>query len=372
MHFYVTLTMNCSLQCSYCYGKCVNDFGQPFPFKVDSSLPSSITYSVADLVEFLKQDPEPTLIFYGGEPTLALDKMREIMDNVPAKAYMMQTNGLFLDKLEPEYSKRFHTVLVSLDGDEALTDHYRGRGTYRRVIENLKLFRSRGFRGEFIARMTVDPETDLRQAVRWLLFNQEFPFGSVHWQLDAQFWQSDYEKGRVQKWFERYNLDVRGLIEDWVSHMEEKGEVLRIYPLIGVAESLITRRPTKLRCGAGWTEFNIQTNGKITPCPVMAGMKGFYIGSIWDTDPRSLADAVLVKAPCNRCSIYEICGGRCLYANVTKLWGDEGYRLVCGTVENLVNSLKAVESRIRRAISGGKIIVADFSYPKYNSCEIIP
>ncbi|MFH0897335.1 MAG: TIGR04084 family radical SAM/SPASM domain-containing protein [Candidatus Bathyarchaeota archaeon] len=372
MHFYVTLTLNCNLQCRYCYGKCIDDFGQPFPFKVDNSLPSSITYNVADLAEFLKQDPEPTLIFYGGEPTLALDKMREIMDNVPAKAYMMQTNGLLLDKLEPAYSKRFHTVLISLDGDEALTDYYRGKGTYRRVIENLKLFRSRGFRGEFIARMTVDPETDLCQAVKWLLSNEGFPFESVHWQLDAQFWKRDYEKERVKKWFERYNRDVRSLIEDWVSNMEAKGKVLRIYPLIGVAESLITRRSEKLRCGAGWTEFNIQTDGKITPCPVMAGMKDFYLGSIRDTDLQSLANAILVKEPCPQCSVYEICGGRCLYANATKLWGSEGYRLVCETVENLVNSLKAVKSRMCQAVSSGKINAADFSYPKYNSCEIIP
>lgn len=372
MHFYVTLTLNCNMQCRYCFGKCIDELGQPFPFEVDDDLPTQITYHVKDLMKFLKGDPEPTIIFYGGEPTLEPDRMKEIMDNIQAKEYVMQTNGLLLDKIGIDYIERFSTILVSLDGDESLTDYYRGKGTYRRVIENLNLLRNRGFQGEFIARMTVGPETDIRQAVNWLLFNGEFSFKSVHWQLDAQFWRSDYDEKRVQTWFELYNNGVRRLVEDWIAHMEMTGEVLRVYPFVGVMESLLTGGTTKLRCGAGWTEFNIQTDGKITPCPVMAGMKNFYLGNIWETKPQRLIDAILVKEPCHSCSVYGVCGGRCLYANATKLWGDEGYSLVCRTVKNLIDSLKAAQPKVLQLISSKVIAGADFNYPKYNSCEIIP
>ena len=58
---------------------------------------------------------------------------------------MIQTNGLLLDRLEPEYVNRFHTILVSLDGDEELTDYYRGKGTFRKVIDNVKLDREERF-----------------------------------------------------------------------------------------------------------------------------------------------------------------------------------------------------------------------------------
>ena len=102
MHFYATLNLNCNLQRRYCHGKCVDDFGKPFPFKVDSYLPTTVRYNTADLAKFLRRDPEPaTIIFYGGEPTLALEKMQEIMDDCPENIFMMQTNGLLLDKLEP-------------------------------------------------------------------------------------------------------------------------------------------------------------------------------------------------------------------------------------------------------------------------------
>ncbi|MDQ1281390.1 MAG: hypothetical protein QG670_2655 [Thermoproteota archaeon] len=372
MHFYVTLTLNCNMHCKYCYGKCLDDFGQPFPFEVDDKLPTSITYNLSDLTGFLKQDVEPSVIFYGGEPLLALDKIREIMDNVQVKAFVMQTNGLLLDRLGEKYCRKLDTVLISLDGNENLTDYYRGPGTYRKIIDNLKLLRNRGFDGELIARMTVESETNIREAVRWLLFNKEFPFKSVHWQLDAQFWQNDYESKRIQRWFERYNRGIRDLVKDWISHMEATGNVLRIYPFIGVMESLLSGKSTKLRCGAGWVEFNIQTDGNITPCPVMAGMRKFYLGNIHETNPRNLIDAALVGYPCPKCSIYSTCGGRCLYANTTKLWGDEGYRLVCGTVENLINSLIEVLPKVHQMIHEYSVKREAFNYPKYNSCEIIP
>jgi uncharacterized protein len=373
MHFYVTLTLNCNLQCRYCYGKCVDDFGKPFPFESDSSLPVTLRYETSDLAKFLRRDTEhATIIFYGGEPTLALEEMRSIMDDCPENIFMMQTNGLLLDKLEPEYLRRFETILVSLDGDQALTDYYRGKGVYRKVIGNLKLIRERGFNGELVARMTVDPETDIRQAVKALLQNGEFPFSSVHWQLDAQFWQGDYNETKVKQWFKKYNEDVMGLGDDWVESIEKTGLIPRVYPFLGVIEYLLSGEPSKLRCGAGWTEFNIQTDGNITPCPVMAGMKDFYLGDIWTSDPKSLKDKLLVKEPCTSCPISGACGGRCLYANVTNLWGEKGYSLVCATVRNLVDSMEAALPRIRRMISGGWIDLDDLNYPKFNSCEIIP
>ena len=80
--------------------------------------------------EFCSKDPDCVLTFYGGEPLMCIDQLRQIMDTVEPKLFMIQTNGLLLDKLEPKYVNRFHTILVSVDGEEALTDYYRGKGTF--------------------------------------------------------------------------------------------------------------------------------------------------------------------------------------------------------------------------------------------------
>jgi putative peptide-modifying radical SAM enzyme len=374
MHFYVTLTNNCNLKCRYCYGKACEDFGSDFhDLTVDYSLPSSISYDTDALQAFLEKDRDTVLVFYGGEPLLRIDKLREIMDRARNSRFMIQTNGLLLDRLEPEYVNKFETILVSVDGDEALTDHYRGKGTYRRVANNVQRILANGFRGEIIARMTVGEETEIDRQVLALIHGKDLPVSSVHWQLDALFWQNDFPRRQFAKWAtESYNPRLRSLIQAWVEHMRIDGEVLRLYPLVGVMQSLLVNETSPLRCGAGWIMFNIQTDGNITPCPVMAGMKDFYLGNIRETSSESLRDTAFVSDPCTRCDIYGICGGRCLYANATKLWGDKGFRQVCDTVKGMMDSLHEALPEVRHLIQEGKIQLEDFEYTKYNSCEIIP
>ena len=118
-------------------------------------------------------------------------------------------------------------------------------------------------------------------------------------------------------WFSRYNDEVNRLISHWVVYMEETGQVLKIYPFFGVTESILMRDTTKLCCGAGWAEFNIQTDGNITPCPVMAGMKNFYLGNIWETNPRDLVDAARALAEHNWESRFQLfCASLYIYAFV--------------------------------------------------------
>jgi len=374
MHFYITLTNNCNLKCRYCYGKACEDFGSDFhDLAVDYSLPSSISYDTDALLTFLEKDQDPVLVFYGGEPLLRMDKLREIMDRAKNSRFMIQTNGLLLDRLEPEYVNEFETIFVSVDGDETLTDHYRGKGTYRRVANNVQRILENGFRGEIIARMTVGEETEIDRQVLALVHGKDLPVSSVHWQLDALFWQNDFPKRRFAEWATgSYNPRLRELIRAWVEHIEKNGEVLRLYPLVGVMQSFLMGEPSRLRCGAGWIMFSIQTDGNITPCPVMAGMKDFYLGNIRETAPESLRNAVFVSEPCTGCEIYQICGGRCLYANATKLWGNEGFNQVCGTVRNMVGSLYEALPQVRALIADGRIRREHFEYPRYNSCEIIP
>ena len=374
MHFYVTLTNDCNMKCRYCYGKACEDFGSDFrDLAIDYSLPSSIAYDTETLRKFMQRDRDPAIVFYGGEPLLQIDRLREIMDQLPHCRFMIQTNGLLLGKLEPEYVNKFETILVSVDGDEALTDYYRGKGTYRNVAKNVLRIRENGFKGEIVARMTVGEETDIDRQVIALIQSSDLPVSSVHWQLDALFWQNDFPKRRFAEWAtESYNPRLRQLIRVWIECMKNNGEVLRLYPLVGVMQSLLQNESSPLRCGAGWVMFNIQTDGNITPCPVMAGMKDFYLGNIRETSPQCLKDAVFVSKPCTECEIYQTCGGRCLYANATKLWGDEGFSQVCGTVKNMVDALRETVPEIRRLIGEGSVRMEDFQYPRHNSCEIIP
>lgn len=295
------------------------------------------------------------------------------MDAVPAARFVLQTNALLLDRVNMDYVNRFDSIFASLDGDEATSDYYRGRGTYKKVVSNIKTIRENGFKGEIVARMTIGEETEIDKQVMALIQHPDVPISSVHWQLDALFWQNDFPKRRFLTWAEEsYNPRLRKLIGFWVECMRENGQVLRLYPLVGVMQSLLHREPSLLRCGAGWSLFNIQTDGNITPCPVMSGLKDFYMGNILETPLKSLREPVFVSEPCPSCEMFHICGGRCLYANVTRLWGQEGFTQVCGTVRNLIEALYEVLPSVSALIDAGRIRLNDFEYQKYNGCEIIP
>ncbi|MEM2282146.1 MAG: TIGR04084 family radical SAM/SPASM domain-containing protein [Candidatus Hadarchaeales archaeon] len=361
MFFHLFLTTRCNLSCRYCYGSAMED--KPFPFSADLCLPEEFT-DFEGLKSFLERDPDPTLIFYGGEPLLALEGMLWLMDHVKAR-FILQTNGLLLNHLPPEYLSRLHTILLSIDGREETTDFFRGKGTFRRVLENLRRL---DFGGELVARMTVMEPVDIFEEVTWLLTNEDFPFRSVHWQLNAGFW-ADADRRNFADWVEGYNLGVRRLAEWWVRQMEG-GKVLRIYPLLGVARSLLLHERCWMRCGAGHSNYAIQTDGRIVPCPAMWGMRSYYLGSIESSDPLNLPK-IFPSGPCAQCELLEVCGGRCLYAAITQKWG-ASYKLVCQSVRNLLESLLQLLPRIRRVLEEGRVKMEDFDYLEFNGCEIIP
>ena len=376
MFFHLILTSDCNLQCKYCFGESLEDFDYDFgdDIDVDYNLPRNINYDVELLNNFCAKDSDCVLTFYGGEPLLQADKLREIMNKVKPKHFMIQTNGLLLDKIEPKYVNRFHTILVSIDGEETLTDYYRGKGTFQKVIDNLKLTKKNGFEGELIARMTVMEQTDIEKQVKWLLNNEKFFFTSIHWQLNAGFWGNDFQRRKFEQWTKTsYIPGLKRLAQFWVDKMEKEGVVLKIYPLLGIAESLLNdEKNCLMRCGGGWINYAIQTDGYIIPCPTMWGMKKYYLGHIKDANPLQLPKILVNQKPCVDCTILKVCGGRCLYTNITKRWNDNAYKKVCYTVEQLIGTIEAEIPRIQSLIRRKKISLNDFDYLKYNGCEIIP
>ena len=190
------------------------------PVEIDGDLPPDLSYDTALLYDFLARDPSPTVTFYGGEPLMRRDLVERIVREAPVQRFMIQTNGLLLDHLAPDIVNRFSTILVSLDGREALTNENRGAGVFSRVISNVKKIRANGYRGELIARMTVTERTDIFDAVRYLAENPDYSFSSIHWQMDANF-TGDFSHRTFAKWAkERYNPGTRALVTAWVDEME--------------------------------------------------------------------------------------------------------------------------------------------------------
>jgi uncharacterized protein len=374
VYFHLILTDECNLCCSYCRAKAFLDLPESEGERaviLDEGLPVDVAYDTEELYRFLKQDPSPTLTFYGGEPLLRADLIERIIKEAPVKRFMIQTNGMLLDRLRPDTVNRFATILVSLDGSEQLTDAHRGKGVYHRVMENVRKIKSQGYSGELIARMTVTEKTDIVDAVSYLAENPDYSFTSIHWQIDANF-AGDFSQRRFSDWTrECYNPGIRTLVRDWIERMERTGTIPKWYPFIDPMEDLLHNRTSRLRCGSGYANYSILTDGHIVPCPVMIGMQQYYLGHIRSTSPMNLP-VIPVGGECIKCRIVDFCGGRCLYSNITRPWDEPQRKIVCETVETLHDALVEVLPRVRDLIARGVIHRESFAHEKFNGCEIIP
>lgn len=334
-------------------------------FTFDFSAPSVCEIEVRKLNAFLQKDEHPVLIFYGGEPLLEIEKMKEIIDCIDVP-YRMQTNGLLLNKLPKKYVNKIGKILVSLDGDKKRTDNNRGKGVYERVMHNISLLNP-WYKGEIIARMTIAQECpDICEQVQFLISQG---LSSVHWQLDAGFYSFDFDERRVTQFVELYNKGISRLIDYWVKEMEN-GHFILLYPFVGVVHSLLTGEKSKLRCGAGHAGYCITTNGRIVACPIAGHIREFAAGRL-DTHPLNLK-RFDVSGRCVQCEIKDICGGRCLYWNKAHLWPEEGDSLICKTIYHLISELKQKIPVIKELIQKGVIKEEKFMYEKYFGPEIIP
>lgn len=367
MHYHILLTETCNSQCRYCYQKSLKEFdnGLAGKFRFDFNSPEKFSPNVEKLKEFIAKDGKAVIVFYGGEPLLEIEKIKEIMDEIPV-AYRMQTNGKLLDKLPIEYANKIGKMLVSIDGARERTDFNKGNGTYDIVTGNVKNLRKQGYDGEIVARMTISDFPDIYEQVRHLL---NTGFDSIHWQLDAGFFKFDFNKKKFEKFAEEYNKSISKLIEYWLAEMK-KGKVLRLYPFIGIMDSLLKREKTGLRCGAGHSGYAITTSGKIVACPIMNNIEDFQAGTL-ETEPKNLKKFD-VGGKCLMCKIKDKCGGRCLYANKAELWPGRGQRLVCKTIKHLISELERIKSEVDKLISKGVVKEKDFEYEKFFGPEIIP
>jgi len=368
MHYHILLTEICNGECRYCYKKSLQEFDNDLykRFEFDFSSPEKSEINIEKLKAFLEKDKDGVLIFYGGEPLLEIEKIMEIIDNINCK-FRMQTNGLLLDKLDIIYLNKITKVLVSIDGDKERTDYNRAVGTFDKVINNIGLIRKKGYKGEIVARMTISEFPDIYEQVLNLIDSKLFD--SYHWQLDAGFFKSDFDKEKFTKFVNEYNKSISKLIDFWISEMK-KGRVLKIYPFLGIISSILNNEKTKLRCGAGHSGYAIATNGKIVACPIMNCLKDFEAGTL-DSEIYDLKKFD-VSGTCSYCKHLDLCGGRCLYWNKAGLWPDEGNELVCNTIKHLIDELLKRKEEINRLIKNGIIKKEDFDYEKYFGPEIIP
>ncbi len=341
MLYIILTTPLCNLSCRYCGGSL-------------PGMPSDITYDPVTLQRFIRKDKDAIVAFYGGEPLLRAHMVKRFLDLLPAKHFVINTNGYFIERITDDLS-RFDTILLSIDGRESITDRYRQNGCYQQVLNAVDVIKQSDFKGELIARMAVSSHSDIYKDVTHLL--KLFPL--VHWQLDV-VWSALWGIKEFQTWVkESYKSGLEKLINLWMGSIEH-GTVLGIIPFRGIMTRILYDL-NGLPCQAGEQAVTITTDGQILACPIAPGHPWNHLGTLTEG-----FQTITVDNPCPTCDVYSICGGRCLFANKERLWGSSGFNAICEVTKYLI-------SELQRYSAICEPMKEHIFYPPFNNTtEIVP
>jgi radical SAM protein with 4Fe4S-binding SPASM domain len=307
-------TLKCNLKCSYCS----LGVGEVLGSQAD------VEYDIEQLAAFVEthlQGKEVYVTFYGGEPTLNMKLMLEVMERFQRFRFQLQTNATLIHRLPDAALSRLSNVLASIDGGATTTDGYRGRGVYRRVIRNLQAVRGK-IGGSITARVTWgNPDTGFEELNQ--LVDADSPFDYLYWQFVA----SDLYGGDSMA--RRKDVLVQ-LIDRFFSRSDVLYPVI---PLMGIVRNkLFPNRARELctgrtQCRVATHLLNVMPSGQIFPCPDMLYLPDMQMGDVQGNWLRASPLQASPDMPCQVCEAFSWCRGNCMKnLHLAYVRQDERYR----------------------------------------------
>lgn len=290
-------TLTCNLKCSYCslgVGDMVGSQGK-------------VSYTVDTLDAFIQKHlsrHEVYVTFYGGEPTLNLDFIEEIMGRYPTFRFQLQTNGTLLDNLPNHVLSNLSNILISIDGGEAITDGFRGQGVYRQVVKNSQKVRDK-MKGSFTARVTWSSEETSFEELDELAST----FDYLYFQFVAG------EGTYTPEAMEKKKTVITQLVDKFFSSTDK---LYPIIPIMGIVRNkVLPTRATELyhgktQCRVSTHILNVMPDGKIFPCPDMMYAPEMLQGSVIENWLKPSPLQPHPDMPCDRCEAQPWCRGNCM------------------------------------------------------------
>lgn len=327
------LTLNivnsCNLHCRYCWNE-GGMYGRSFIN--NPKMDERVAVNAVDLlIKESKGAKDLVVDFYGGEPLLNFDLIKEVISycrKIQGKErinfrFLLATNGTLLTKETGEFLiKNGVDVAVSLDGSQEIQDTQRpfpdGKGSFDVIMNNINSLKKE-YRERLVGRATFTPYST--KVIRTFKFLHNLGFERIEvcesekagygLESSSQFFFSDLEGLRHLRSL-YYNLAIFYTQEVIKGNLTYENtyfnrffkQLSRLYHIQSVVGT----------CSAGFSLIAVDMDGSVYPCTAFVGIPQFRIGTAnTGIDERKLRAFLNTRVSssdaCEKCWAKRLCQG---------------------------------------------------------------
>jgi uncharacterized protein len=323
----LAIAQKCNLGCTYCYAQ-EGGFGA----KEKDMSPEAARAAVDLLFSEVAAGESVNLAFLGGEPLTNRKLLRECTERAHSLAeskqvrvgFSVTTNGTLITPEDGIFFERYgFAVTISLDGVGEVQDRLRpfksGRGSYDRVLKNVRPLLAAQRRTQVSARVTVTPDNlDLRQTL------DEFLTMGFHSVGFSPMLSSPNAVGEMS----RVALDV--MLEQMIScgaEFERRvlgGERYAFQNMTNALREIHKGTHRPYPCGAGAGYLGVSADGGLYACHRFVEDPAGAMGNVQSGVDRKrqrrwLAERhVHRQEPCRSCWARYLCGGGCHHEVISR------------------------------------------------------
>lgn len=316
----VNVVQVCNLKCVYCAAGGDGSFGNASKH-VDIE---TIQDQIRSLLHDIPNGGEFSLTFFGGEPLLVPDTIRNLARftklqaagrNIRIQFYLITNGTLVTPEIAELLADIGCHVTVSLDGPPEVQNQNRpsrgGNGSSARTLKGLEtLMKVRNQLGSLSAGAVFGKHnTDVLSTYKYL---RQFGFDSIKFDFAAE--ADDSEASQAY---------MRSLAEtaDFAYASGGEKELRRIEQFDSYFRALDQQRRLHNHCGAGKSHLTTDSRGRLTACQWFAGSESEELGRGITIDSEKLkafAARLNELNQCGSCWARYLCGGGCMYVNQLK------------------------------------------------------
>ena len=301
----LTLTLKCNLRCHMCMlwgdaGWCGTLGGGKLSEELDIGIIKKIFDTGGSV--------NPSFILHGGEPLLH-SRFREIVLMLKEKRHFATvcTNGTLLNRFKNEIDGNpCLDLLISLDGLEKENDLIRGNGTFKKVVNNIKLLRSLKNPPHMGLQFTILPQNvhvmykfcklavDL--GVDWVLLNPCWYLSEEQKKAYTDFMAENFNMMPKTQlgYFNSYDLNTNEFVLQYKKIVNENWPIQISCYLNNPAEDIFDYVHSSnvftgnTFCYKQWLRMDVTPEGKVTPCVrypdlVFGDLKTEDILQVWNS-----------------------------------------------------------------------------------------